>query len=242
MKHNPLLNVLLMTGMLLAGQVDAAVRPLLTRVVAYAADRETAVEVVNGSSETYMVQSWLEDLQGGDSNIPLVLTPPVMKLEGNTQGKLRLVVMKGAIPQDRESAYWLSIQEIPPKAKNPSENRLLVAIRNRIKVFVRPDGLQAGDARVAAAQVTWSIEREGGKNWLKASNPTPFYISFGELAVGNGAGKGIRLEDKKQMAPPKGTMRYLLPQTLKPGKLTVIWSSIHDWGGVGEEYKAGVAL
>jgi P pilus assembly chaperone PapD len=49
------------------------------------------------------------------TDLPLVLTPPVMKLEGKKQGKFRLVVLRGAIAQDRESAYWLSLQEIPLK-------------------------------------------------------------------------------------------------------------------------------
>lgn len=71
-----------MAGVLVSDTVSAGVRPQLTRIVAYASDKETPVEVINDSSETYMLQSWLEDLQGQDNNIPLVLTPPVMKIEG----------------------------------------------------------------------------------------------------------------------------------------------------------------
>ncbi|EPB5915904.1 molecular chaperone [Citrobacter amalonaticus] len=235
-----MMGCLLIAGLLAANLTQASVRPLLTRVVAYAEDRETAVEVLNSSGEAYMVQSWLEDLHGRDSDLPLVLTPPVMKLAGKSQGKLRLVVMKGAIPQDRESAYWLSVQEIPPKAKNPADNRLLVAIRSRIKVFVRPEGLSSAGAREAAKQLTWSVEQDGGKRWLKATNPTPYHISFGELSVGNGAGKGVRLEDKNHMTPPKGSMRYLLPAAVKEGRLTVTWSAMLDWGGEGETIKAEI--
>lgn len=61
---------LLMAGVLVSYTVNAGVRPQLTRIVAYATDKETPVEVINDSSETYMLQSWLEDLQGQDNNIP----------------------------------------------------------------------------------------------------------------------------------------------------------------------------
>jgi P pilus assembly chaperone PapD len=44
-----------------------------------------------------MVQAWLEDLRGNDNDLPLVLTPPVMKLEAKKQGKFRLVVLRGGL-------------------------------------------------------------------------------------------------------------------------------------------------
>lgn len=127
-------------ALLVSYQTGSAVRPQLTRIVAWAEDKETPIEVINESQEPYLIQSWLEDTKGNERNLPLVLTPPVMKLAGKQEGKLRLVVLPGEIPQDRESVYWLSIQEIPPKAKDGAENKLVLAIRSRLKVFVRPKG------------------------------------------------------------------------------------------------------
>lgn len=226
------------TGLLavvfLVGSATAGVRPQLTRIVAYAQDRETAVDVINDSQETYMVQAWLEDLRGNDHDLPLVLTPPVMKLEGKKQGKFRLVVLRGAIAQDRESAYWLSLQEIPPKAG--SANKLVIAVRSRLKVFVRPDRLSSAGARDAIKQIRWSLEKDGNDVWLKATNPTPYYVSFARLSVG--AGKGVTLEDRHRMPPPFGSERYHLPASVNPDRVSVTWSGIHDWGGAGEEYRA----
>lgn len=219
----------------------SAIRPQLTRVIAYAADRETQVDIVNDSKDTYMVQSWLEDLNGKDSGLPLVLTPPVMKLEGGKKGKLRLVVMRGEIPQGRESAYWLSLQEIPPKPKD-NENRLVIAIRSQIKVFVRPDGLDAKGSAEAPSKLTWRIEQSEGKRWLRATNPSAYYVSFGELAVGAAGSKGTRLEDKHRMVPPGGSERYALPAAVKGNRVSVTWSGMNDWGGAGKEHKAEAGL
>ena len=65
----------LLTVIFLAGTATAGVRPQLTRIVAYAQDRETPVDVINDSQETYMVQAWLEDLRGNDNDLPLVQSP-----------------------------------------------------------------------------------------------------------------------------------------------------------------------
>lgn len=230
-------------GLLAAGlfsfMADAAVRPQLTRVVAYAEDKETTVGVINDSDTTYMLQSWLEDLQGRDSGIPLVLTPPVMKMEGKSEGKLRLVVMRGEIPQDRESVYWLSLQEIPPKAKDTA-NRLVVAVRSRIKVFVRPAGLTSEGARASAGTLRWSLQREGSQTWLVATNPTPYYISFGRLTAGCESCKKVTPENKNTMVPPKGSQRYSLPSQAGASPVAVTWSAMNDWGGAGEEHSQEV--
>lgn len=225
-----------LAGMLFSLPAQGAVRPKLTRIVAYAQDRETPIEVINDGEGTYLAQAWLEDLAGNDHDIPLVLTPPVMKLEGKKQGRFRLVVLRGAIPQDRESAWWLSLQEIPPKGEG--ENKLVIAIRSRLKVFVRPEGLNSAGAREAVGKLRWSIEKEGASVWLRATNPTPYYVSFGRLTAGNGA----LLEDRHRMPPPFGSERYRLPATLRSGPVTVTWSGIHDWGGAGEEHRVELTL
>ena len=209
----------------------SAVRPQLTRIVAYADDKETPVEIVNESQEPYLVQSWLEDLKGNENNLPLVLTPPVMKLTGKQQGKLRLVVLPGEIPQNRESVYWLSIQEIPPKAKDSENNKLVLAIRSRLKIFVRPKGLDSGKATEAVKSLTWSVEREGGAVWLKATNPTPYYISFGQLSLKAGGVSETRLEDKTEMPAPMSSQRYSVPKGLIGKSATLTYSAINDFGG-----------
>jgi P pilus assembly chaperone PapD len=219
----------------------SAVRPQLTRIIAYTSTKEMSVDIINESNEAYMVQSWLEDLNGNESNVPLVLTPPVMRLNGNSEGKLRLVVLPGEIPQDRESVYWLSLQEIPPKAKGDIESKLVIAIRSRLKVFVRPKGLTEKEAAQAVTKLAWEVEREDGKVWLKAVNPTPYYISFGkfELKAGN---ETITPDDKVKMPPPMGSQRYEVPKSMIGKSVTLTYNSVNDFGGAGEDITASLVL
>lgn len=216
----------------------SAVKPLYTRAVAMASAKETSVDIINESQQTYMVQSWLEDLNGSDKNIPVVLTPPVMRLEGGRQGKLRLVVIPGQIPQDRESVYWLNIQEIPPKAKTNGKNILTIAVRSRIKVFVRPDALANRTEEIThiVDQLRWRVEKSGRQAWLIVDNPTPFYISFGELTVKSGK-QVADITERFNMAPPKASQRYRVPTAYVGKNVTVTYRSINDYGGIS---KAGV--
>ncbi|WP_228723158.1 fimbrial biogenesis chaperone [Limnobaculum xujianqingii] len=228
--------------LLLSAQTFGAVRPQLTRIVAYAADKETPIEVINESQETYLIQSWLEDLKGNENNLPLVLTPPVMKIAGKQEGKLRLVVLPAEIPQDRESVYWLSIQEIPPKAKDNENNKLVLAIRSRLKVFIRPEGLDGSKAADAVKSLQWDVEREGGEVWLKATNPTPYYISFGKLELKAGGAKGTTLESKTEMPAPMSSQRYAVPKSFKGKSVTLTYSAVNDYGGETEVLSTGVRL
>ncbi|KJG02775.1 hypothetical protein UA70_21775, partial [Raoultella planticola] len=133
-----------------------------------------------------------------------------------------------------ESVYWLNLQEIPPKAKD-AENSLVIAIRSRLKVFVRPAGLDAQGNTEAPSKLTWEMEVADGKRWLRATNPTKYHVSFGELTVGMPGKKGQRLEGKYRMVPPEGSERYEIPATIKSSSVSVTWSGMNDWGGAGKE-------
>lgn len=223
-----LMSTILAAPLFLTATANAAVRPSLTRIVALESDKETPVKLLNDDkNHDYLVQSWLEDLNGNDKNIPIVLTPPLFKISAGREGKLRMVILPGKIPQDRESVYWLWIQEIPAVSKTTG-NQLQLAIRTRLKVFVRPFTLKEKSADTVG-KLTWQVSHEGGKNWLIAKNPTPYYASFSELSVTVGGNK-VPLEGKTTMAVAKDETRYALPSGIS-GKGTLNYSVINDFGG-----------
>lgn len=230
------------TSLLLSASGYSAIRPQLTRIVAYAEDNETPVGVVNESQENYLIQSWLEDEKGNDDNLPLVLTPPMMKIGARQEGTLRLMVIPDEIPRDRESVYWLSIQEIPPKARDGGDNQLIIAIRSRLKVFVRPKGLDEAGSADAVKSLNWVTEREGGQVWLKATNPTAYHVSFGQLSLKAGGMPAVTLQDKTEMTAPKSSHRYAVPDSLKGKTATLTWSATNDWGGETEVLTREVEL
>lgn len=223
-----LIIVLMSTLMLFTGLSLAAVRPALTRVVALESDKETSIKLLNDDkNHEYLVQSWIEDQKGNDKNLPLMLTPPLFKIGAGREGKLRMVILPGKIPQDRESVYWLWIQEIPPVSK-AAGNQLQIAVRTRLKVFIRPAGLKERSSDTAG-KLNWQVIHEGGKNWLVAKNQTPYYASFSELSI-TVSGKTIPLADKNIMVPAKSESGYALPAGIS-GSGALNYSVINDFGG-----------
>lgn len=74
-----------------------------------------------------------------------------------------------------------SVSALSPELKE--KNTLQFAMKTRLKLFWRPSQLKEADALVADEKITF--RRQG--DTLIANNPTPFYVSFGELAVGGKA-------------------------------------------------------
>jgi P pilus assembly chaperone PapD len=94
------------------------------------------------------------------------------------------------MPQDRESLLHLYVLEIPRRVEG--QNQLSIAIRQRINVFYRPDGLP-GDPALTASRLHW---RWSAKGALQVSNPTAFHASLQDLKL-----DGIELDDYLLLAP-----------------------------------------
>lgn len=219
----------LMSLLLLTNAASAAVRPALTRVIALESDKETSIKLLNDDKNSdYLVQSWIEDQSGNDKNLPVLLTPPLFKIGAGREGKLRMVILPGKVPQDRESVYWLWIQEIPPVSKVEG-NQLQMAVRTRLKVFIRPTTLKEKSTDTIS-KLQWQVAEQGGKSWIIAKNPTEYYASFSELSVSAG-GKSVQVADKNTMVPAKGEARYALPAGVAGKSGTLNYSVINDFGG-----------
>ncbi|MDZ5641631.1 molecular chaperone [Enterobacter sp. A103] len=105
-------------------------------------------------------------------HVPFVLTPPLTRVEGRHGQTLRITATPNNMPADRESVFWLNVLEIPPTNKD-GKNQLMVAFRNRVKLFWRPAALKNG-ATDAPAKLTWHADGEN----IILSNPTAYYISL----------------------------------------------------------------
>lgn len=89
-----------------------------TRVIFSAPSKETSMVVKNQGTDDIMVQSWVESntrLQTAD--VPFAITPPLVRLGGQKQQVLRILYQGQGLPTDKESVFWLAVQEIPQRAK-----------------------------------------------------------------------------------------------------------------------------
>lgn len=213
---------LFVPGMLLAVSVQAGVVLNTTRVIYPAKDKEVSLGVLNSGRGEILLQSWLEsgDEAAQPSSLPFMVTPPLVRMAGDGRQLLRVIYAGAEMPQDRESVFWLNVQEIPQQA---SENTLQVAIRQRIKVFFRPQGL-AGDPFKAAEGLQWRVVN----SVLHVENPGPYHVSMVGIGVNQGAHELLKKDS--QMLAPRQRLQWPLKPASEGGALRVMFSSIDDFG------------
>ncbi|MBN3734950.1 fimbria/pilus periplasmic chaperone [Burkholderia sp. Tr-20390] len=220
-------------GAALSAHAHASVVISGTRIIFPAHEREVTIKITNEGKTPALIQTWLDKGSANESpdkiDVPFILTPSMFRMEPGKGQTLRLIYSKEPLPADKESLFWLNVLEIPPKAAaNDDRNKVQMAFRSRIKVMFRPDGLP-GSAATAHKQVKWEVVREQGKYALKATNPTPYVVNFGSVALTSGDTKydarmGFVLPGSTKLFPIDGL-------TFVPaGDAKVDFSTIDDWG------------
>lgn len=154
---------------------------------------------------------------------PTSVTPPMQRFDPGEELALRIRRTGVELPADRESVYFISMKAIPgqqaPQDRQTSPQVTLTVVSN-MKLFYRPKGLPTGGVASAAPQLKFSLQGDT----LVADNPTPFWLTFSHLSVGDYAldSPALRL-----MVPPKGQQQYRLPVGTRGD---VIWQLIDEDG------------
>jgi chaperone protein EcpD len=209
-------------GLLLAAPVQAGIVLNTTRVIYQARDKEVSFVVSNSGTADILAQSWLEAEKDGAhaQTLPFVITPPLARMTGNARQIIRVIYAGEGLPDDRESVFWLNVQEIPQTAK---DNQLQIAIRQRIKLFYRPGAL-SGDPLQAAEKLEWRVH----DGHLEVSNPTPFHVSMIQIAVRQ-QGRALYAADSRMLAPQE-TVQIPLKSLISGQGAEINFISINDFG------------
>ncbi|MFM0300883.1 fimbria/pilus periplasmic chaperone [Paraburkholderia sediminicola] len=221
---------------LLAGSAQASVTIGGTRVVYPLEQREVTVKLDNDSHNPSLVQVWIDDgnadAKPGEIKVPFVITPPIFRMDPKKAQTLRVMYSGEALPQDRESVYWLNVLDIPPKANGTADaNSLQLAYRTRIKVFVRPAKLP-GKPEDAPAQLSWKVvaSQDGKGEAVSVSNPTPYYVSFSEVDV-ESDGHTFKNEQGGMVAPRASVVLPVAKMNGVSAGSKVHYTAISDYGG-----------
>ena len=209
-----------------------------TRVVFPAKDGETTVRLTNANDHPVLIESWIDrgDVHSTPDkvDVPFLITPPLFRMEASKEQSLRIVYTNEQLPADRESLFWLNVLEVPPKPSGPQaqgQNMLQLALRSRLKLFYRPDGLH-GDPLKAPGQLTWSLVTDGNGIALKAHNPTPYFVTVTDLALNTG-GKDVPADSG--MVPPLSDFSFPLHGvSQKPSGSAVKYTALNDYGAAAD--------
>lgn len=214
------------------GMANSALTLNADRIVYNEKDGDASVTVHSDEDRAYLIQSWLDT---GDSsakqNLPFVVTPPLFRLAPKSDNLIRVMYLGHGLPTDRETLMWLDVKGVPGLNDEEAkvENRMVLAINNRIKFFFRPAGLQ-GDAAEAIKNAHWS--RAG--NTVTVDNNSPFHLVLSKIDIDKELIK-VSVVDNNTVIPPFGKKSYKLNHTPASGS-SVQWEAINDFGGTTKTY------
>lgn len=211
-----------------------------SRVIYPEGAKEVSVRIENAGSGTSLVQSWISEYGAktdpSQSASPFVVVPPVVRLDGGKRQVLRLRRLGGDLPQDRESVFTLNVAEIP--AGTAGEDKpsavLNIVVRNRLKLFYRPQSIAKSRPGEAIGKLQWSVVPNGAGWALQARNESPFHVSTVRAEV-QVAGKTVEAQGVT-MLKPMSTQQFVLPGvTTRPTASTVSFKYINEHGGAVEQ-------
>ncbi|HDO1322457.1 TPA: fimbria/pilus periplasmic chaperone [Aeromonas veronii] len=183
----------------------------------------------NDAKNPYLAQSWLEDEYGNKGGkLPLVVVPPIQRVEPGASSQLRIEALPTIknLPQDRESIFYLVIQDIPPKVTGNSV--LQIAVQNRVKLMYRPNGL---DQHAASIEEQWQhkVRLKKSNKQVVITNPTPYNLTIINVStkIGGAPVDGF----KPLMIHPYDKLEISLQGNHLGQHPTLNY--INDFGGVG---------
>lgn len=208
---------------LLSTQATAVVNIDKTRIIFNADEIAQSVNLANSMNSPAVLQIWTDD---GDihalpetSKTPVIALPPILKMQPGELRALKLMLTsRMVLTPGKETLYWLNIYQIPAQTKmeNSLNQKVVMPLRLRLKVFVRPTGL--GAPQPEDVQKLRFIQQ--GKE-LKITNPTPWYMSL-NIHTGKEMLKNIMVE-------PRGSVSVPFHSSFRPGD-TMTYDVIDDSG------------
>ncbi len=214
---------LLVTLLILMGIsfANASVVMSGSRIIYSAGEKEHSIQLTNNDNFPNAVQVWLDsgDAQSTPETgkAPFIVTPPFFRIEANAGQTLRLKYTGSDLPTDRESVFYLNFLQVPPVNKAEKNNKMLVLMRNRIKVFYRPENI-AGRVDQVSSALTFNVRQQGKDVVVTGKNPTGFYAT---IASGEVVGGGKKLKIKSEMIPPMSQAQWVIPNSSVPSNAII---------------------
>ncbi len=195
-----------------------------TRMVYHTEDKMASMPVINSTSnQHYLINSWVEDSNEVKTK-DLIVTPPLYLSEPNTENALRVIKVLDNFHNDREKLYYLNVKSIPSSKDevDGDKNILQFAILSKIKIFVRPPGLE----RIGELEekLTFKVMN----NDAVIANPTPYYMNMVNVFLDDKKVDSIMLQPFGQKTMDKGTKKIKFQLVNDYGALSKVKEVIHN--------------
>lgn len=200
--------------------------------IIYPSDAKSVdLQLRNDDDFPYVIQTWFDS---GDPSAtpetgvaPFIVTPPTFRIAAKEGQILRVFFTKEqSLPQDRESVFYFNFLQIPPaNIGGDNGSKIVLMLKNRMKVFYRPKGLKANNKNI----FDYLTVSNASVNNIRVTNTSPYYISLSKVNV-----NGVNAKDKTPMIAPFAAADI----ALNAGKVTdkingkgIEISLVNDYGG-----------
>ncbi|EEZ39037.1 fimbrial chaperone [Photobacterium damselae] len=198
-----------------------------TRYIYDEGRKNISFEITNQSKETYGGQVWIQNTSLPKSEVAFVPIPSFFKVDGKQTQVVRIMKITDKLPKDKESLFWLNVQEIPPINKDQN-NIMVIAVNTQVKLIYRPTLLIKGREN---AEAKMTLKKVGDSYAL--NNPTPYYFAVTALKVN---GKAIKLSttlgNELGMIAPQSSILLKGIKLMPSSKVEI--EAIDDYGAVND--------
>ncbi|MGL5385382.1 MAG: fimbria/pilus periplasmic chaperone [Serratia sp. (in: enterobacteria)] len=206
---------------LTSNAVQAAITLDRTRVIYDGQHKSISLNISNENKQLpYLAQAWIEDAQQQKVTSPLIVTPPVQRVEPGARSMVRIAAAPeiAKLPQDRESLFYFNLREIPPRSDKP--NVMQIALQTKVKLFYRPQAITPKADEVWQEKIVLHKTAQG----YRVENPTPYYVTV--VGIKGKAGDKVAGDFEPVMVAPKSSVE------LKSAPFAVpVLTFINDYGG-----------
>lgn len=198
-----------------------------------------SVKFTNNTKNTYLLQSRVREIDPVSNEVSarsgsFIVIPPMTKVYPGDSRIFRVLRIAGDLPENKESALWLSVRMVPAvNENNEINNRINMAVVNNIRLFYRPSHLPLGGVNDSARKLTFRLNAHA----IMAINQTTYYIPLVSLRVGN---LNVSKTSLRIMVPPLGRVSYSLPENIGVKEKIVYWQATQEDGRPTEEYHQGL--
>lgn len=181
-----------------------------TRIIYEAGKKEVSLPLTNTDSEPpWLIQSWT-DTGSEKTRGPFIVTPPLFRLDPQKEQSLRIAWNGTALPENKESLFYMNVRTIPASAKeDEGKNVLRLIYKTRLKLFWRPKQLMGSQAESCEKLQFMRL----GKT-LQINNQHAYYTVFDSVHLGT---TSLRTID---MVAPFSTGTFTLPANATGSKVT----------------------
>ncbi|USA47469.1 molecular chaperone [Acinetobacter sp. C26M] len=190
-----------------------------SRVIYHEGEREKSFVIANINEYPIVVQTWFDDGSGDpeQANAPFIILPAIFRMQPEGIQPLRIFYTGSALPDDRESVFWLNLYEVPGIKKDTikeNQAKLDFAMNTQLKIFYRPKRLRKIEAHEIIKKLKFELKSENNQVFLVCENSSPYHISFSGLKV---FAQGQEINAKQEMdmmTNPLSKRNYILERNV----------------------------